>query len=134
MGAMAGRELSEAGFLKDIDYLIPIPLHPKKFEIRGYNQSEIIARGMSDASGIEILNDLVVRKKHNSSQTKKSRYQRWENVQDIFEVDRRDTFNNKHVLIVDDVTTTGSTIEACAVPLLGLPSLQVSIFCLAFAP
>lgn len=134
LGKLAGRELRESGFINDIDGIIPIPLHPKKLDLRGYNQSLIIGKAMAETSGIRMYSDLVIRNTHTSSQTRKGRFERWTNVKDIFAVTDEEPLRNKHVLLVDDVVTTGSTIEACAQSLWHLPGLKISVFCMAFAP
>lgn len=133
LGVIAGGELKKDGFMDEVDYLIPIPLHPQKLALRGYNQSEVIAKGLSASTRIPVLSDVVERRVHTNSQTRKARYQRWENVQDIFKIKEGRSLVNRHVLIVDDVTTTGSTIESCASKLLQIKNLKVSVFCMAFA-
>lgn len=134
LGSMAGRELLEGGFMNDVDAFIPIPLHPEKLRRRGYNQSQVIGEAMAEITGIKILSDLVIRKTHTSSQTRKGRFDRWANVKDVFEVTNPELVQNKHLMLVDDVVTTGSTIEACALSLQKFDGVKISVFCLAFAP
>jgi len=131
LGRQFGFELLNC--LKNIDLIIPIPLHPKRLKKRGYNQSEMIARGISEVSGIIIDNNSVKRNVATATQTKKTRMERWENVENIFIVTNADMLKNKHILLVDDVITTGATIEACASAILNIPSVKVSIATLALA-
>jgi ComF family protein len=132
LGRMFGNELLNSPFFTDIDFIIPVPLHPKKTKIRGYNQSLMIANGLSESMGIEVNNDLQ-RKTHSSTQTKKSRYARWENVKDIFEILNTEKLEGKSVLLIDDVLTTGATLEACASVLSEIPDIKISIATLAFS-
>ncbi len=128
-GQRFGMALSESSEFNSIDVVVPVPLHPKKQKMRGYNQSEWIARGISDSFGKPVsVNNL-----RTSTQTRKTRYERWENVENIFEVLNPEEFANKHILLVDDVVTTGSTLESCAFQLLQIENVKVSIATLAFA-
>lgn len=133
LGQIAGGDLSESGFMDDIDYIIPIPLHPRKLALRGYNQSEVIGLAMAKASGGTLLKEAVMRETHTSSQTRKGRFERWTNVKDVFVVKNSNLLKGKHVLLLDDVITTGSTIESCAQTLLNIKGVKVSVFCMAFA-
>jgi ComF family protein len=119
-GEWFGYELVKSDFFQNIDVIIPIPLHPKKKKIRGYNQSEWIAKGLADAMDVALDTHSVYRKVHTQTQTKKARYDRWENVNSIFGIHHPEKLKNKSVLIVDDVITTGATIEACATDLKAL--------------
>lgn len=101
-----------------IDLIVPLPLHPKKERLRGYNQSLAIAKGVAAELNVPIENKGVRRTKHNPSQTKVSKFDRWENVRSIFEVKKASVFENKHLLLIDDVLTTGATLEACAFQLI----------------
>ena len=133
LGRIYGLSLKESGFTKDIDLIIPVPLHPSKKRIRGFNQSESISKGISDVSGLPVEIKSFVRKLVSATQTKRSRYERWTNVEGIFQVVNPDAFIGKHVLLVDDVITTGSTIESCTNELLKIDSVKVSVVALAFA-
>ena len=117
LGRLLGNNINESEHFKDIDYIVPVPLHPKKKLIRGYNQSMCIAKGISEIMNVEADDNTLVRNVHTQTQTKKNRIERWQNVKDIFEL-KSDKFKDKHILLVDDVITTGSTIEACALKLL----------------
>lgn len=114
MGKLYGTELKDSDFLHNIDYLIPIPLHPKRQKKRGYNQAEEICKGISQATGIPVCTSAISRTVNNPSQTKHSRIERWENVKDIFATTNNPSLKDKNILLVDDVITTGSTIEALA--------------------
>lgn len=127
LGHLFAEDLLESKFLEPIDLIVPVPLHPKRLRSRGYNQSEIIAKGISDITSIPILKGNLVRLIYNPTQTKILKNQRWDNVKDIFEVKDTTLFENKHLLLVDDVITTGSTIEACGIALQKCNSLKLSV-------
>jgi ComF family protein len=133
LGKIYGRSLKNSGFTDDIDLIIPVPLHYSKRKIRGYNQSELIASGISETSGVPLDLGSLNRIKSSDTQTKRSRYDRWTNVEGIFTVTGPDTIRGKHILIVDDVITTGSTIESCANELLKIEGVRVSVVALAYA-
>ena len=118
---------------RDVDIIIPVPLHPKKKKARTYNQSEMIAKGMAEVMKSELIIDVLVRNTHSESQTKKDKIERWLNVKNVFTVKSTDSLKNKHVLLVDDVVTTGATLESCAQKLLQADGIKVSIACLAQA-
>lgn|ERR1035437_4401179 len=133
LGEIYGDELHESAFDKTIDIIIPVPLHKDKFKKRGYNQSEQFATGLSQTMSIptDYLN--VIRKTNTNTQTKKGRYARWKNVEEIFSVDDIEALRGKHVLLVDDVVTTGSTLEATATAILLIPGTIISIATIACA-
>jgi len=133
LGRIYGNSLQSSGFLEEIDLIIPVPLHPSKKRQRGFNQSDLISRGISETTGIPMNSDLLVRKTVTNTQTRKSRYDRWTNVHDIFSVTNPDSFKDMHILLVDDVITTGSTIEACANEILKAENVKVSVVALAFS-
>lgn len=118
---------------KHVELIIPVPLHRRKRIQRGYNQTEAIAKGISESLNIPAEFDALVRATHTSSQTRKSRFERWRNVDEVFQVKNPDLVKGKRILIVDDVVTTGSTIEASANALLEAGCLSVSAACLAAA-
>lgn len=133
-GKMAATELLNAGWLADIDLIVPIPLHPKKLQKRGYNQSMEICKGMSEVFQTPIDEKCLIRTVANSTQTKKNVYQRYENTSGIFSVTNAAFFDNKHILLVDDVLTTGSTLEAAAACILEQnKATRISVFTLALA-
>lgn len=127
LGKLFGKDLLGSQFIKTVDLIVPVPLHPKKQKQRGYNQAEIIAAGLSQATSIPVSTDNLVRRIHNPTQTKRSKTQRWENVKDIFDVTHPQLFMGKHLLLVDDVITTGSTLEAGAHALLKNGDTKISI-------
>lgn len=128
LGSKLGEMVSvEKGF----DFIVPVPLHPKKKKLRGFNQSTIIAQGIQDRIQVPINERILKRLAHNPSQTTVSKYERWENVRDIFKVNNPTKIKGKHVLLVDDVLTTGATIEACLKQLLNVEGCQVSVATLA---
>ena len=133
LGRIYGNTLKSSEFLKEIDLIIPVPLHPSKKRQRGFNQSDLIADGLSESTGIPVDSGILVRKTVTKTQTRKSRYDRWTNVQDIFKVAGEDGLKDMHILLVDDVITTGSTIEACANELLKGDNIKVSVAALAFS-
>jgi ComF family protein len=133
LGKIYGIALKSSGFTDDIDLIIPVPLHPSKKKARGFNQSESISMGISDAASIPMDLRSLARISVSATQTKKSRYDRWTNVEGIFKVVDPESIADKHVLLVDDVITTGSTIEACTNELLKVDGVKVSVVALAFA-
>lgn len=127
LGKMFGNDLLSSDFINNIDIIVPVPLHPKKIRSRGYNQAEIIARGISEATEIPVVTNNLIRVVHNPTQTKRTKTERWKNVRGIFEVKDAQYFEGKHILLVDDVITTGSTIEACGIALQICKNLKISI-------
>jgi ComF family protein len=117
LGGLMGEAFRQQNFFSTVNAIVPVPLHPKKQRKRGFNQSAVIASGIADKLGIQMDQNLVYRNTFTTSQTKKSRFARWENVATVFSCDARD-LNGQHFLLVDDVLTTGATLEACAQPLL----------------
>jgi ComF family protein len=133
LGRIYGLSLKSSGFMDDIDIVMPVPLHPSKKRVRGYNQSEVISMGIADAAGLSVDIKSLVRKVVSATQTKRSRYERWTNVDGIFQVAESQVVSGKHILLVDDVITTGSTLESCAIELLKEEGVRVSVVALAFA-
>lgn len=133
LGQMLGSELKQSKTFKDIDFVIPVPLHPKKKKIRGFNQSEIIGKGIAETYGCELATKYLIRNVHSSTQTKKSRFNRWENVKSIFDIHHKEELINKSVLIIDDVITTGATIDASASCLKHIKGIKIYIASIAFA-
>lgn len=128
IGQLCGDNLRGSSFISDIDVIIPVPLHPKRQKQRGYNQSTEICKGMAQILNIPIDNTSLIRTVNNPSQAKSSRFDRWQNVEGIFSVQDGESLHEKHILLVDDVITTGSTLEACARELIGSTNCSVSIF------
>lgn len=130
LGNMLGAELIDAESYKDVEYIIPVPLHPKRQKERGYNQCDFIAEGISGVMNVPVMKNCLVRKIYNVTQTKKDKESRWENVSEIFEIKDERTISGRHILLVDDIITTGSTLEACASKLLEVTGVRVSIVAL----
>jgi ComF family protein len=133
LGKEMAYDLAESEFKKSVDLVIPVPLHPLKEQKRGYNQSDWLASGFAEVLEKKYSKAVLKRVHYTSTQTKKTREQRWENVKDAFEVEDAPTIENKHVVIVDDVLTTGATLEACAAKLLACKGTKVSVVTLAYA-
>jgi ComF family protein len=134
LGKIYGSALKNSDFMTGIDLIIPVPLHPSKKRIRGFNQSDVISQGISEATGLPLDTESLLRMTGSTTQTKKSRYDRWTNVDGIFCVNDTANLQGKHVLLVDDVITTGSTIESCTAELLKAEGVKVSVAALAMAP
>ena len=126
LGQELGKTIKDAPLFQDIDYLIPVPLHPKREKKRGYNQSMVIAQGVSEVTGIQIGADFLIRSVNTATQTHKSKEERWQNVKDIFELRHAERLEGKYVLLIDDVLTTGATLEACAHLLSSVPGITIS--------
>ena len=126
-------ELQASDFFHGVDVIIPIPLHKKKQQIRGYNQSEWISRGITAVTGIPVDTEAIIRRKNTETQTQKSALERWENVEGIFELHHAESLIGKHVLIVDDVLTTGATTVACASRIMEVEGIRISVLTLAVA-
>ena len=126
LGRQMGECIQDAPLFQGIDYLVPVPLHPKREQQRGYNQSLMIAQGIHEVTGIPIGEHFLVRAVYTATQTKKTAEERFQNVKDIFEVRRAETLQGNHLLIIDDVLTTGATLEACAHCLETIPDITLS--------
>lgn len=133
VGKLYGYELLQSDYFKTVDTIIPVPLHPKRQKKRGYNQSDCFAEGLSKSMKVAADYKILYRGFNSETQTKKSRFKRWQNVETIFQLRDLTTLQGKHVLLVDDVITTGATLEACAQTLLKVPDIKVSIATMAYA-
>jgi len=133
MGIWYGEELKRAGLGVQFDLILPVPLHPSKLRKRGYNQSDTFAEGLSKAMGVEWSPRILLRNTASATQTRKKRLERWKNVERIFEVGDAEQVQNKRILLVDDVITTGATLESCVEVLLEAGSAAVSIAAIAAA-
>ena len=133
MGIELGKEIDKAEITDKVDVVIPVPLHKKKLKQRGYNQSEFIAIGVAKVLNCEMNTALLKRMEHSESQTKKSKYERWENVGAAFTLTDANQYIDKHILLVDDVVTTGATLEACCKKLEEIEGVKLSVGTLASA-
>jgi len=132
LGKLLGQELTNSQRMSHFDGVVPVPLHPEKLYLRGYNQCERIAFGISQSMHIPCFSQALLRTEHSESQTRKHRYNRWQNVSDLFIVNSEIELCHKHLLLIDDVITTGATLESCAKALLEQKGTSVSIAAIAF--
>ena len=131
MGRYVAIHLKDSDFFQGVQLIVPVPLHPDKLRKRGYNQSAKLAEGISQVTGIPVATNVLIRQKFTDTQTRKSRFERWVNVSDIFACIAPSELEGKHILLVDDVMTTGATIVSCADALAGIPGLRISVLTLA---
>ena len=131
LGKYFGGQLITEERYQGIQYVLPVPLHPDKQRRRGYNQSEWIAMGLSEGMGIPCLTDVLVRTHYTDTQTRKNRFARWQNVKEVFQVQHPGKVSHKHVLLCDDVLTTGATAEAAVRKLREVEGVKVSVVTLA---
>jgi ComF family protein len=125
LGLRLGQYLADAAAYQGIDCIVPVPLHAKRMRERGFNQSNVIGSGLSEAMRIPMDTASLVRLTQTQTQTRKRRFTRWENVASVFELSTSHQLSHKHILLVDDVITTGSTIEACTQKLLSVEGVKV---------
>jgi ComF family protein len=133
MGELYGKSLVKSPLYKDIDYIIPVPLHAAKLKKRGYNQAECFADGLSVSMQVPVDIKTLYRAFSSETQTRKKRFHRWENVRSIFALNNYAHLENKHVLLVDDVITTGSTLEAAGHVLKTIPGIKISVCSIGYA-
>ena len=133
LGKVYGLSLKSSGFLDGIDFIVPVPLHKSKERTRGFNQSEAISAGISEAAGLPLVTNAIKRQTATSTQTKRSRTERWDNVEGVFVLKNPKLLTGKHILLVDDVITTGATMESCVNEILKVEGVKVSIAALAYA-
>ena len=128
MGRLMGIKLKDSMQQHEIDFCIPMPLHYKKEFKRGYNQASLLCQGIQQECNIEYFEKIIIREENTSSQTKKSRIERWENVGDVFTIVDQEYIKGKNILLIDDVITTGASTEACGQALLlgGAKSVSIS--------
>lgn len=132
LGRLLGRSLQESRF-NDIEALVPLPLFPSKEKKRGFNQSQVLCEGITEILSIPVLNDVIVRIADTETQTKKNRVERWQNMEGKFELIDPQSVKGRHVLLIDDVITTGATLEACGRELIKAEGLRLSIATLCFS-
>jgi ComF family protein len=133
LGRLIGYQLNKTNRFLQIDALIPLPLFPSKERKRGYNQATLLCEGISEILQKPVLQNVVIRTMHTESQTKKTRLERWQNMEGRFQLINEERIRGKHVLLVDDVITTGATLEACGHELLKATDVQLSIATLCFS-
>ena len=133
IGTRYGIELKNSPDFNTISTIIAVPLHSEKLKRRGYNQSEYFAKGLAESMNAKTDFTSLIRITANTSQTKKSRYERWKNVEFVFQLKETTALEGKHVLLVDDVVTTGATLEACAQVLHQIKNVRISIVTIAYA-
>lgn len=132
LGKYYGRQLSKIAHYQSVDCIIPVPLHRRKLRMRGYNQSNEFAKGLAHSLNIPYHSQGLIRRVFTKTQTKKSRFERFDNVAKVFEIGEID-LQNKHILLVDDVLTTGATLEACGLALAEVTGIKLSMATIAMA-
>ena len=132
LGRLLGMELATSKRFANVDALLALPLNKKKEKSRGYNQALVIAEGIQTEWGKPIIKNAVVRKQFTETQTKKGRAARVQNMKDVFAVQNTQAITGKHLLLIDDVVTTGASLEACAIPMLKVPGVTISIATAAY--
>jgi ComF family protein len=133
LGKLAAYSMQQSGRFEQIDYLLPVPMHPAKEKKRGYNQAALIAAGMASVMQIPVLSKETVQCKKTETQTRKSRTDRWLNVADCFFINRPEQLNQTSILLVDDVLTTGATLEAFGRSLFACQPRRLSVYTIAYA-
>ena len=133
VASLYAKQVAPTAYFDGIDYIIPIPLHHTKLRQRGYNQSERIAQGFSQVFGAPVLTDIIIASRPHDSQTNKGIYERWLNTQHLFEAHDTEILEGKHVLIVDDVVTTGATLLSAACTIAHVPGIKISLATLGVA-
>lgn len=133
LGEWYSEDLKNIDSLKSVDEIIPVPLHPKKLKERGYNQVTAFGTALSSSLNIDYNDSLLIRNVYSKTQSKKNLLGRTEGIETIFDVSFTEKDHNKHFLLIDDVITTGATLEACSRALLKIPGAKISIVCMAMA-
>ena len=133
LGKLCGEKLIHYHFDQDFDFVIPIPLHKKRLQMRGYNQSAMFAKGISETVDKPVYEDIIIRTKNTQTQTTQQRDQRFENVKDVFEVIKPEKIKNASILLVDDIITTGATLISCSKEILKFNPKNLSIITIATA-
>jgi len=133
LGRLIGDDIQQTNRFKNVDALIPLPLFPAKEKRRGYNQATILCQGIAEVMDLEILENVIIRPQPTETQTKKGRMERWQNIEGKFQLLQPEKIRNKHVLLVDDVITTGATLEACGQELMKVENIKLSIATLCYS-
>ncbi len=132
LGRIIGEQIKQSGRF-EVDALVPLPLFPAKEKRRGYNQATVLCEGMAAAMNIPVLDKVITRPQHTETQTKKGRIERWKNMEGKFILTNHDAIRDNHLLLVDDVVTTGATLEACGNELLKAENVRLSLAALCVA-
>jgi len=132
LGHWLGSDLKESDRFPEVNFIVPVPLHPKKLKKRGYNQLSTFGCSLSQILNIPFISDVLIKKSSTDTQTLKKRIERWKNVDEIFHLNDMTIFKNKHILLIDDVITTGATLEACALELSKTKGIKISIATMSF--
>ncbi|PXX31487.1 ComF family protein [Arenibacter sp. ARW7G5Y1] len=134
LGNWYGHILKENNFLNNIDYVVPVPLHRKKLKKRGYNQVSLFAKSIAEHIGAHYLEGVLIKTANTKTQTKKSRILRWQHKQALYVLTEQEILKNKNVLLLDDVITTGATMEACATALSAAKGINLYVASMAIVP
>jgi ComF family protein len=134
LGNWLGGELKDIEGYQNIDIVIPVPLHKKKLQHRGYNQVTKFGQQIALALNANFIDDTLIKITNTKSQTKKTRLSRWRNNKELFTLKHIDAIENKHILLVDDIITTGATLEACATALNQAQNIKISVATMAIVP
>lgn len=132
LGKMLGRLLLDSDRYREVDAMVPLPLNPRKEKKRGYNQATQICNGIAEVFDKPVVEDVVIRKVYTETQTHKGRISRWENMDGVFAIKDPSQLQGKHILLVDDIITTGATLEACGAEILKIPATTLSVATLAY--
>ena len=132
IGNWLGDEMLASDRFSKIDQIIPVPLHPKKLKKRGYNQLDTFGRALSKKLQIPFNDTILAKVSSTKTQTKKIRFDRWRNVQELFEVQTPSLLENCHILLIDDIITTGATLEACYAAMQNVSNIKISLACMAY--
>jgi len=131
LGIWLGQELAQSPVYQNVDAIIPVPLHPRRLKERGFNQVEKFGKEIAKKLDAEYIDFVLKKNSYNQKQSKNSRLTRWRNTSETFGIKNESLLTNKHILIVDDIVTTGSTIEACIQVLKSIPGIKISIATMA---
>lgn len=132
LGKLLGNAIKSSKRFEDVECMIPLPLNEVKLRKRGYNQAAVIAKGIAEVWQKPIIENAIVRTVFTETQTHKDRISRWQTMEGVFALSNKNIIENKHVLLVDDVVTTGATLEACGLELLKANGLKLSLATVAY--